>query len=97
MIGKHKPHRSERWLMAVRSLEYCVMCGQSGVQAAHANQGKGMGMKVSDCLTAALCPQCHTQIDQYRDMTRDEARARMDRAVVLTIEKLVLQGYIKVV
>ena len=43
-IHKNNPVRSPKWLQAVRELEYCVLCGAYGVQAAHRNEGKGAGM-----------------------------------------------------
>ncbi|MEN6629837.1 MAG: hypothetical protein ABFC42_09345 [Sulfuricella sp.] len=92
MIPKNKPIRSAKWLQAVRELECCVLCGSYGVQAAHRNEGKGAGMKTSDCLTAALCPECHSAIDQGKAMTREEKRALMDRAIVLTVDALVKAG-----
>lgn len=92
MIPKNKPIRSAKWLQAVRELECCVLCGSYGVQAAHRNEGKGAGMKTSDCLTAALCIPCHSGIDQGKTMTREEKRALMDRAIVLTVEAMVKAG-----
>ena len=92
MIPKFIPFRSERWLQAVRSLENCVVCGAYGVQAAHRNFGKAAGSKTSDCLTAALCPSCHSEIDQGKNMTRDERRAALDAAIVETLEQLVKRG-----
>ena len=97
MIPKNKPIRSAKWLQAVRELECCVICGSYGVQAAHRNEGKGAGMKTSDCLTAALCVPCHSGIDQGKDMTREEKRALMDRAIVLTVEALVKAGKLGIV
>jgi len=56
--------RSEKWLRAVASLP-CMLCFREGAtQAAHRNVGKGMGMKTDDCFTAALCVDCHAEIDQ---------------------------------
>lgn len=93
-IPKLAPFRSDKWLAAVRSLECCVLCGAYGVQAAHRNEGKGAGMKTDDCLTAALCIPCHTGIDQGRHMTREERRAEMDRAIVLTLQAMVRRGLV---
>ncbi|WP_315384740.1 hypothetical protein [Microvirgula aerodenitrificans] len=87
-------YRSRKWLAAVGQLEQCVLCGAFGVQVAHRNQGKGMGLKNSDCLTAALCPSCHHEIDNGITLTRDERRERMDRAIVLTIERLAERGLV---
>lgn len=96
MIEKNQPFRSSKWLQAVREIEFCVRCGAHGVQAAHRNEGKGAGMKTSDCLTAALCIPCHSGIDQGKTMTREEKRALMDRAIVLTVEALVKAGKLRV-
>lgn len=89
-------YRSNKWLQAVREIDCCVLCGRYGVQAAHRNEGKGVGMKVDDCLTAALCEQCHTRIDNGKDMTREERRAEMDRAIVLTLKQLANGGRLSV-
>jgi hypothetical protein len=95
-VGGGVTFRSKPWLDAVRSLECCVLCGVYGVQASHRNEGKGMGMKVSDALTAALCAHCHHEIDNGPNMVREERRALMDRAIVLTLERLAERGLIKV-
>lgn len=88
--------RSKKWLQAVRDIECCVLCGCYGVQVAHRNEGKGMGIKVDDCLTAALCPCCHYRLDNGKDMSRCERRAEMDRAIVLTLNKLVNSGRVNI-
>ena len=85
-------YRNQKWLRAVSDLGFCVLCGKHGVQAAHRNVGKGMGIKVDDCMTAALCPDCHREIDQGKTMTRDQRRSEMDRAIVLTLRELVVRG-----
>lgn len=89
-------YRSPKWLKAVREIECCVLCGEYGVQAAHRNEGKGTGLKVDDSLTAALCPECHSRIDNGKDMTRDERRSEMDRAIVLTLQRLSREGRLTV-
>lgn len=57
----------------------CIACGRQceTVVPAHANEGKGMGMKVSDALTIPLCMSCHTAYDLTTD--RDDARAWFNR------------------
>ena len=95
-IQKNIPFRSAKWLKAVRELECCVLCGAYGVQAAHRNEGKGAGMKTSDCLTAALCPECHSEIDHGKQMTREERRATMNAAIVMTVEALVKAGRVEI-
>ncbi|WP_312800019.1 hypothetical protein [Pseudomonas sp.] len=89
-------YRSDRWLAAVRSLENCVLCGTYGVQAVHRNESKGMSMKVDDCLSAALCPSCHHEIDNGHRLTKEERRAELDKAVLLTIRELAQRGLIEV-
>lgn len=81
---------SEAWRRAVAGLP-CVFCGQPS-QAAHRNEGKGLGLKTDDCLTAAICPREHAEIDQGSGMTREQRRARMDEAIVLTVRALVRAG-----
>lgn len=81
-----------RWQAAVHSLETCSRCGAHGVQWAHRNFGKGMGMRVSPDQSAALCLSCHTAIDQYQGMTREQSRAEMDAAIVETHRRLILAG-----
>lgn len=52
-------------------------------------------MKQHDCLTAALCPTCHNEIDQGRDLDREERRARMSKAINLTLVALVKAGKVE--
>ncbi|EBY5038936.1 DUF1364 family protein [Salmonella enterica subsp. salamae] len=89
-----KTYRSKKWLAAVGQIEQCVLCGQWGTQVAHRNELKGMGMKTDDCATAALCPECHTEIDNGKNLTRDERRQLMDRAIVLTLIQIARMGLV---
>jgi hypothetical protein len=92
---KQHTYRSEKWLRAVASLP-CVLCYREGAtQAAHRNEGKGMGIKTHDCWTAALCVDCHADIDQGKGLSRDERRQRMDVAILLTLAQLATDGRIK--
>ena len=81
-----------RWYEAVASLESCVLCGVYGVQICHSNRDRGMGQKSKPWLTAALCPPCHQEVDNGRDMTQEQRRAQMDRAIVLTHDALARSG-----
>lgn len=94
-IQKEKPRKSSTWLSAVHEIENCVLCGKYGIQAAHRNEGKGRGQKTDDALTAAICPDCHHQIDNDRHLSRDERRAMIDRAIVLTLKELFRRGLIE--
>ena len=69
-VPKDAPVRSEAYRRAVASLP-CAICGVPGYsQAAHANQGKGMGMKACDLTCFPACgPRpgfqgCHATLDQ---------------------------------
>ncbi len=69
-IPKAAPVRSEAYRRAVATLP-CAICGVAGhSQAAHANTGKGMGIKACDLtLFPACCDRpgvrgCHSQLDQ---------------------------------
>ena len=69
-IPKAAPVRSEAYRRAVATLP-CAICGVHGYsQAAHANQGKGMGMKACDLTCFPACgPRpgfqgCHAALDQ---------------------------------
>lgn len=92
---KQKTFRSKKWLDAVRSIECCVLCGKYGVQAAHRNELKGIGIKADDCLTAALCDECHHEIDNGKNMSNLERRNELDKAIVLTIRELARNGRVK--
>ena len=84
--------RNRKWLAAVAEIGSCVLCGKFGVQVAHRNEGRGMGQKSGDHLTAALCPECHHEIDNGRDLSQAERRERMNRAIVRTLDALVTSG-----
>ena len=79
---------------AVAQIEQCVLCGRWGTQVAHRNESKGMGLKTDDCATAAICVECHHEIDNGNKLTRDERRQLMDRAIVLTVIKIARLGLV---
>lgn len=69
-MPKQAPVRSEAYRRAVAALP-CAICGTPGFsQAAHANTGKGMGMKACDLTLFPACADrpgvvgCHTKLDQ---------------------------------
>lgn len=77
--------RSASYLRRVAALP-CVYCGVEGwSQAAHANTGKGVGIKASDLDTFPLCADrqeirgCHSLFDQgalFRKQDRREIERR---------------------
>jgi hypothetical protein len=86
-----------RWFQAVAELETCSLCGRYGVQVAHRNQGRGLGQKSPAWQTAALCPEDHFEIDNGKNLSLEERRAMMDRAIVITYDRLVRSGRLKIV
>lgn len=54
-----------------------------------------MGLKVDDCLTAALCVDCHRYIDQDKGLTRNERREMLDDAIIKTLVELARAGMVK--
>lgn len=88
-------YRSESWRRAVASLP-CACCMRDGEsQAAHRNQGKGMGMKTSDAWTVPLCQACHSEFDQGKKWDRQTKREMFDAWLILTIDALATKGLIK--
>jgi len=66
----------------------------NGVQAAHSNWGggKGRGIKADDNLVAALCLACHYEIDQGKDLTKEERQRKWAEAHICTVLLLCKQG-----
>ncbi|EDE2591550.1 hypothetical protein RH756_004365 [Salmonella enterica] len=92
LLSEMNIYRSKKWLAAVGQIEQCVLCGRWGTQVAHMNEGKGMGLKTDDCATAAICQEYHHEIDNGSHLSREERRCLMNRAIVLTVIKLVRMG-----
>jgi hypothetical protein len=97
-LPKQAPVRDAAYLRAVAALP-CAHCGRPGPsQAAHADEGKGMGIKASDHDTMPLCADspgqrgCHWIIGTSGTFTREERRALEVRYVAET--KQALQGII---
>lgn len=81
-----------RWFAAVASLETCVLCGRWGAQVSHSNMHRGMAQKSAAYFTAAICQQCHHEIDNGPNLTQLERRELHARAVNLTHAKLIEAG-----
>jgi hypothetical protein len=91
---KHQYIRSKKLLKLVAGLD-CQACGSGNmVQAAHTNWGggKGRGVKADDNLVAALCLKCHYEIDQGKDLTKDERQQMWLSAHMGTIHALTGAG-----
>jgi hypothetical protein len=94
LIEKHSYVRSKKLLKLVASLD-CQACGSGHmVQAAHTNWGggKGRGIKADDNLVAALCLKCHYEIDQGKDLSREERQEMWLHAHVATVARLCNTG-----
>lgn len=84
-----------KWFTAVAELEFCALCRAHGVQVAHRDYGKGMGIKTKPWLTAPLCPTCHRELTDGKQYSREEKRAFMDRAIVETHDALIRSGKLR--
>ena len=82
-------YRNPKLIKLLRELP-CQVCGihSETVCAAHRNEGKGIGIKVSDALVAAMCHSCHTELDNGKTLTKEERRAMWNRAYVGTMQYL---------
>ena len=94
MFQKHAYVRSKKLLKLVASLD-CQRCGSGQmVQAAHTNWGggKGRGIKADDNLTAALCLNCHFEIDQGANLDKNERQQQWNQAHQKTVNALTNTG-----
>jgi hypothetical protein len=78
-----------------RAME-CQLCGAHGRSTwAHSNQaihGKGGQIKASDVYVAALCPECHHEIDQGHRWSQEVKVAAWNRAHAQTVREAVKRG-----
>ena len=94
MFQKHQYIRNQKLLKAVAKLDF-QCCGAGGpTQAAHSNWGggKGKGIKADDNLTAALCLKCHYEIDQGKNLTKEERQEKWLKAHKNTVALLLVRG-----
>ena len=89
--------RSQKLLKAVRECP-CMHCGveDGTVAAAHSNMQKGMGIKASDALVAPLCFTCHRELDQGKDLTRDQRRYMWEQAYIRGMQYMIENGILGV-
>lgn len=95
-MQKEVPYISEKLRRHVASLP-CMRCGVEGrTQASHSNQsrdGRGMNHKTPDYRIAALCCECHYEVD-YGSGSREEKRQLWEEAHRATIGELFARGLI---
>lgn len=89
-------YRNPKFLKLLREIP-CQHCGieDGSVCAAHRNEGKGMGIKVSDALVAALCLECHYQLDNGRHLSLGERREMWNNTYIKTMKYLIEHEMIK--
>ena len=90
-------YRNRKLLALAKEAPRCFCCNSANdgtVVAAHRNEGKGMGMKASDAGIAFLCGKCHYEIDNGKSMSRKERRSAMDRAISLTLQWMIEDGWL---
>lgn len=93
-------YRNKRLLEVVRQLP-CQICEieDGTIVAAHSNQlrdGKGRGLKAHDYRIAALCYQCHMEIDQGKSLSKSDRIEAWEEAHRKTIGELFEQEILKV-
>ena len=86
-------YRNKKLLELLRQLP-CRNCGiENGtIVACHSNQskhGKGMGIKAPDSLVAALCSTCHYELDNGRELSKEERVHLWDQAYIKTMQYLI--------
>lgn len=94
-------YRNKKLLDLAKECPTCMLCGNfRPVVAAHSNQlcdGKGRGIKAHDFRIAYLCSECHYEIDQGKNLLKEERRSLWEKAHRDTIGWLFLNGHIKIV
>ena len=72
---KQQKLEDAEWLEAVREVPFCVACGRvCRPQAAHRNEDKALSEKNDDIFCAALCADCHYELDNGMSYTREQRR-----------------------
>jgi hypothetical protein len=90
-------YRNRKLLDACHELP-CQHCGISDgtVVAAHSNQlrdGKGRGLKAHDYRVASLCYACHMELDQGKNLSKQERIDLWEEAHRKTIGLLFERGF----
>ena len=94
-------YRNKRLLEIARNFP-CQHCGidDGTVVAAHSNQlrdGKGKGIKASDYRIASLCFKCHAELDQGKNLSKQERLEMWEEAHRKTIALLFDNGHLQVI
>jgi len=94
-------YRNKKLLQIVRECP-CQVCGieDGTVVAAHSNQmrdGKSISMKSNDYRIAAMCYNCHSNLDQGSKLTREERVDMWENAHRKTIGWLFENKHLEVI
>lgn len=54
-----------------------------------------MGLKTSDALIAAMCVDCHRELDQGTLYNKEERRELWNEAYIRTVQALIEQGKLR--
>jgi len=101
-LSKRQSYKSRKLLDYIAKLP-CVRCGRDDGTVVPAHYcgplqnlfGKGMGSKVTDAAVAALCYDCHTHMDQYKDGNTVDRSEEFLYLVIATHELLLKEGYLE--
>lgn len=100
-------YRSRKFLDLAHRVHVCQNCGKwvgtegmdDGCEPAHANwqeYGKGGAMKAHDNFHAAICHDCHVELDQGSGWTREEKKHVWLMAHLKTMLLYFLKGWLVV-
>jgi hypothetical protein len=100
LYQKEEMYRNPNLLKSVRDFP-CQHCGVDNgtIVAAHSNQlrdGKGRSLKAHDFRIAALCYNCHAELDQGNKMSKEERINMWEEAHRKTIGLLFQKGCLNV-
>lgn len=85
-------YRNKKLLQLAKDCPTCMFCGKPNdgtIVACHRNEGKAMGKKVTDAWIAYGCYDCHHELDNGKDMTREERRVKWLMAYAETMKWLI--------
>ena len=98
VVAKEGAARSEEYRRLVAALP-CIVCGIAGIsQAAHADMGKGQGIKTDDrtcypaCSTQPGRVGCHDMMGASGTLTKKERRAAERLYAQITRARIVADG-----
>jgi hypothetical protein len=96
IAAKPRAWRSKDYRQLVSMLP-CSFVGckvEAPSQAAHRNEGKGMGVKVTDAWLFSACQEHHAMVDQGQSLTNAQRRQLVDTAILRTFSMLLNRGWL---